>query len=208
MASLAALENKPLDGPLGPHGHAGMPPKLSGHTPTSVPARLVSEVRAAAATACSLATPEAARRAGYVLSSPFTQGVGTHWTNWRLVDKPFDPARPAMLLYATRAGRETLVGFSYWLRTPDAAEPAGFSGTQDHWHQHFGLCFDPAGMLERENVRSAKLCAGSWLNGKDLWMLHAWIVPGHANTSGLFAPLNGELCSRTAPDIMRCPRIG
>jgi hypothetical protein len=173
-----------------------------------VPARLVSEVRAAAATACSLATPAAAQRAGYVLSSPFTQGVGTHWTNWRLIDKPFDPARPAMLLYARRGDRETLVGFSYWVRTPDSSEPAGFTGAQDHWHQHFGLCFDQTGMLERENVRSAKLCAGSWLNGTDLWMLHAWIVPGHANTSGLFAPRNEELCSRTAADIMRCPGVG
>jgi hypothetical protein len=168
---------------------------------------LVSEVRAAAAAACALRTTEAARRAGYVLSSPFTQGVGTHWTNWRLMAKPFDPARPAMLLYATRHGQETLVGLSYWVRTSNPAGPEGFSGSGDRWHRHFGLCFDDTGMLERENVRSPTMCSGSWLNGEDLWMLHAWIVPGHANVSGLFAALNPELCSRTAPDIMRCPGV-
>jgi hypothetical protein len=141
-----------------------------------------------------------------VLSSFNTQGVGVHWTNWRLVDRPFDPERPAMLLYgATGDGRLRLVGFSYWVRS--AGPPVGFPGTADQWHRHFGLCFDGHGLLETEGLRRAGRCVGSWVNGTDLWMLHAWIVPGQSNPWGLFAPLNPELCRRYVADVLRCPGV-
>lgn len=73
------------------------------------------------------------------------------------------------------------------------------------WHRHFGLCFDRDGALEREHVPGPGSCDGTWLNGSDLWMLHAWVVPGHANPDGLFVPLLVSLCDRNAPDIVKCP---
>jgi hypothetical protein len=208
LPAIASAENEPIAGRIVSHGHGGAAPSSPDETERPIPRRLASELREAAAAACALRTTAAAARAGYVLSSSFTQGVGTHWTNWRLIDEPFDPARPSMLLYATSRGEQTLVGFSYWVRTRNPDGPAGFIGTSDRWHRHFGLCFDRTGMVEREGVRNPRACAGAWLNGSDMWMLHAWIVPGHANTQGVFSAINLQLCSRTAPDIVRCPGVG
>jgi hypothetical protein len=208
LAQLGASERSPQRGVIvhSGHGTVGAEPPVGVRGATR--RELGRELRAAAFAACQLRTTVAAERAGYVLSSNYTQGVGTHWTNWRLVDAPFDPARPAMLLYAPRLGTTQLVGFSYWNRTSDPAGPAGYAGTADHWHRHYGLCFDRAGLLQRENVRTASLCAGVYVNGSDIWMLHAWIVPGAANAWGTFAPLNPQLCSRSVADIARCPGMG
>jgi len=189
LPHLAQLERAPIAGRIVSvgHGHAGAEPTID--VPGNQRATLARELRAAADAACRLRTPDDAQRAGYVRSATYTEGVGTHWTNWRLVDQPFDPARPSMLLYAPRRGVTTLVGFSYWVRAGTTDPPDGFTGRADHWHRHFGLCFDADGTLGRENVQRANECAGTWLNGSDLWMLHAWIVPGISNPDGVFAPL-------------------
>ena len=143
---------------------------------------------AAVAASTGLATPELAAAAGYAQVSPQQRGVGTHWINWTLVDAPFDPARPSMLLFDQTPGQPAhLIGFSYWVRSP--SEPAGFAGPNDAWHSHLGLCF-VMGTLYLEGVASALACPGIWLNGNDLWMLHAWVVPDMPNADGRFAPAN------------------
>ncbi len=185
------------------HGDPGAQPPIDATGATG--RALADQIRVASEVACRLRTTADATRAGYVLSSNYTEGIGTHWTNWGFVDAPFDPTRPAMLLYGPRLGETQLVGFSYWVRTTDPAGPTGFSGSADHWHRHYGMCFDRMLLLERENVRSAVLCDGTYLNGSDMWMLHAWVVPGAANAWGLFAPLNPQLCRRNVADIARCP---
>ncbi|MDP9335221.1 MAG: hypothetical protein M3Q30_18210 [Actinomycetota bacterium] len=207
LVQIGSEERAPLHGVIGPsgHGRAGAEPpiELRGATESS----LARELRTAAQVACQLHTTDDAKRSGYVMSASFTEGVGTHWTNWRFIDAPFDPARPAMLLYGPRLGETQLVGFSYWVRTRDPAGPVGFAGPADKWHRHFGLCFDRTGLLQRENVRSPLLCNGAYLNGADMWMLHAWVVPGAANAWGLFAPLNPQLCRRDVADVNRCPDV-
>jgi hypothetical protein len=208
LARVGADEHAPLHGTVVHSGHGNAGPEPPIDVQGSVATALAQEVRAAAQVACEFRTTDAAARSGYVLSSVYDQGVGTHWTNWHLIDAPFDPTRPAMLLYAPHLGRTQLVGFSYWVRTSKPAGPEGFAGTADRWHRHFGLCFDRTGMLQRENVRSPALCDGVYINGADMWMLHAWIEPGAGNVWGLFAALNPQLCSRTVPDIERCPGFG
>jgi hypothetical protein len=205
LANLAAKEHTALSGTLAHsgHGRAGPQQDISWSGPSG--AMLARQVRAAAQVACEFRTVDAAVRAGYAQSSVFDEGVGVHWTNWRLVDAPFDPTRPAMLLYAPRLGRMQLVGFSYWVRTTNRTGPDGFAGDADRWHRHYGLCFDRAGLLQRENVRAPALCRGTYINGADMWMLHTWVVPGAPNVWGLFAELNPQLCNRNAPDIARCP---
>ena len=37
------------------------------------------------------------------------------------------------------------------------AQPDGFAGDADHWHRHFGSCFDTRGRCRRENVRRRAL---------------------------------------------------
>jgi hypothetical protein len=207
LQQIAAKEGAPLRGAIehSGHGEPGSQPPIDVHGNTEK--ALARDLRAAAQVACRLRTPDDAERAGYSLSAYFTEGIGTHWTNWRLVDAPFDPSRPSMLLYGPRLGRTQLVGFSYWVRTSDPAGPAGFAGTADHWHRHYGMCFDRTGLLQREDVRSPSLCKGVYLNGSDMWMLHAWVVPGDPNVWGVFAPLDPQLCSRDVADINRCPAV-
>jgi hypothetical protein len=207
LVQLGTVESKPLPGKIVDEGHgeAGERPPLD--IAASDRDAFSAEVRAASRSACSLQTVAEAERAGYVRSSVNTQGVGVHFTNWRLVDAPFDPAHPSMLLFgATGDGNLRLFGFSYWVRS--ATQPAAFAGSADAFHPHFGLCFASSGLLEREHLRDAQRCGGTWLNGSDLWMLHAWIVPGNSNTWGLFAPLNPALCARNVPDVSRCTGIG
>ena len=151
-----------------------------------------------------LATPALASAAGYVQAAPFLRGVGTHWIKWSLVGRPFDPTTPAMLLFDGLPGRAVrLVGFSYWVS--GAAAPAAFVGPNDQWHRHAGLCFNRTGWLAGENVSQQGGCAGYWLSGRTLWMLHAWVVPDLPNTWGQFAPTNPYLCPRSGPDILSCP---
>ena len=141
--------------------------------------------------------------AGYYLGSYYSQGVGTHFIDWRLVGMPFDPARPAMLLVDSTPGHTTrLAGFSYWVRSN--GPPAGFDGDADVWHNHRGMCFVNA-VMTRENVVDPADCQGQWIDGADLWMLHVWVVPGYDNPDGVFAPTNPKVCPpRIGPDAGWC----
>jgi hypothetical protein len=144
-----------------------------------------------------------ATAAGYTRAALPVSGIGTHWVNWTLIDAPFDPARPAMLLFDERGDSPVLVGFSYWIHS--AAEPDGFAGPNDSWHRHTNLCI-VNGWVDRERSSPAA-CAGRVLAGSDLWMLHAWVVPGWENRWGDFAVHNPALCPKPegTPDILRCP---
>lgn len=138
---------------------------------------------------------EQALAAGYSQTSPRVDGVGYHFTKWSLVDKPFDIARPSQLLYEEvtfGAGLE-LVALSYWVASDHA--PEGFAGEADAWHQHFGTCF-VNGYLVDEGVPNRDSCDGDWVNGSDLWMIHAWIIPGMENEAGVFSAANPRICER------------
>lgn len=141
---------------------------------------------------------------GYVRASSPGPGIGTHWVLWSQIAEPFDPAHPAMLLFDERRQPATLVGYSYWVQSP--TEPAGFAGTNDQWHQHSGLCV-VNGWVDREEAASPAQCAGTFLAGGDLWMLHAWVVPTFPDKLGKFATFNPTLCPPAAAtaDISRCP---
>ncbi len=144
---------------------------------------------------------------GYVRAAVPSPGVGTHWVLWSQIAKPFDPAHPSMLLFDERATPARLVGYSYWVQSP--AEPEGFAGPNDHWHQHTGLCV-VNGWVDREEATGPQSCAGTYLAGGDLWMLHAWPVPGFENRLGKFSPIHPALCPSRfgTPDISRCPEHG
>lgn len=151
-----------------------------------------------------LDTANEARAAGYTKAAVQVAGIGAHWVNWTLIDIPFDPSRPAMLLFDERGPAPRLVGFSYWVRSDN--EPEGFTGDHDGWHRHTNLCV-VNGWIDRENVVSPADCAGHVLAGSDLWMLHAWVVPGRENRWGNFATHHPALCPSAVgtPDIVRCP---
>jgi hypothetical protein len=181
---------------------------MSGGVETTVPLAPVDQTAfdaqwaAAQAAVPRLDTPDEARAAGYLPAAVQIAGIGVHWVNWTLIDQPFDPAHPTMLLFDQRVEPARLVGFSYWIHTP---APDGFAGANDVWHQHTNLCI-VNGWVDREMAATPADCAGSFLAGSDLWMLHAWVVPGHENRWGPFAVDNPALCPPAAgtPDIARC----
>ena len=207
LATLSWSRSSPVGGHLEHHGHGnpydGPPPQTRLSAQESI--ELAAQLESAAAVADGLRDVDAAAAAGYVQSATDVPGVGSHWTKWSLVDHEFDPARPSQLLFhETRSDEPAeLAGFSYWVRSPTA--PKGFAGPNDHWHQHVGLCFEN-GWLRRENLPSRAACEGDWINGSDLWMLHAWVVPGAENEWGLFAEINPALCPdpRGLPDLLTC----
>jgi hypothetical protein len=146
-----------------------------------------------------LDTPEEATSLGYVQASGETDGVGTHWVKWSLVDRPFDPAAPSMLLFdEVKAGNgPELIAYSYWVASDE--HPEGFAGDADLWHTHLGMCFENGWLTTDEAPH--ELCDGDWINGSDLWMLHAWIVDDVENERGIFATVNPSLCERSCVPV-------
>ena len=151
-----------------------------------------------------LDTLDKATALGYVRAAAPVGGIGTHWVLWSQIAKPFDPAKPSMLLFDERKDPAVPVGYSYALQSP--TRPEGFAGPNDHWHQHIGLCVDN-GWVVREQASGPDACHGTYIAGGDFWMLHAWIVPGWDNRKGRFAPFNPKLCPPIVgtPDVNRCP---
>jgi hypothetical protein len=120
----------------GPASHLFGPSEETALTPHETD-RFERQWAAAVAAIPKFDTPAKAAAAGYVQSSVPSAGVGIHWVNWELIARPFDPARPSMLLFARERGVDRLVGFSYWVQS--ASAPGGFAGPNDHWHTHAGL---------------------------------------------------------------------
>lgn len=193
LLSLAIERSLPpvhiVTGAPGPEVEAG--PESSIAVPLPLQGRYLSQLASARRAAEGLMTTAEAAKAGYVRAAPFTPGDGVHWIRWDLVGQPFDPAHPSMLLYSDTTNHARLIAFSYYTRSV-GAPPAGFAGPDDRWHQHRGLCID-AGRTVGEGI-AANVCGGIWLNGADLWMLHAWIVPGETNPWGQFAPIDPKWC--------------
>ena len=117
--------------------------------------RFAQQWAAAKAAVPSVDTTAKAAAAGYVLSSTPAPGVGVHWVNWQLISQPFDPARPAMLLFSGPLGNEHLVGFSYWVQ--GTYPPDGFAGSNDQWHTHAGLCVVNGWVEREERARPGRL---------------------------------------------------
>jgi len=191
LAKLSRAQSAPLpDIVAHDHGHGASDIDLAPEEQK----KFDTQWRAAVEAAKGLATMEQLIDKGYVRSSGETDGAGEHWTNWDLVSLPFDPARPSQVLVDELVYGEglELIAFSYWV-TSDG-EPEGFAGDLDAWHRHRGVCFRN-GMIWDENMQPED-CEGDWFNGENLWMVHAWIVPGIENVYGRFHNVNPLLCER------------
>ena len=174
------------------HGHDG-----ADSEPDDLTAKeeetLDSQIAIATAARTRFDTVAEAEALGYVQGSGVNDGSGAHWIKWSLVDKPFDIENPSMLLFdeLKRGEPMGLIAYSYWV--PSDHTPEGFAGETDEWHRHVGMCFE-GGWLKDDNIPDRRSCAGDWINGSDLWMLHAWVVPGLENEYGQFANVNPLLC--------------
>jgi hypothetical protein len=139
-----------------------------------------------------------AEAAGYHKSTPYVPCIGAHYTNVSLVPK-FDAAAPSELLYDGTEPDSRIVGLSYLVFNPGGA-PDGFAGPNDLWHQHNsngGLCFGGNGVViggEQMTEEECESIGGEKRELTDIWMVHAWVVPGFECSWGVFA---GE-----------CPELG
>jgi hypothetical protein len=155
-------------------------------------------------------TVKEALAAGYMRSTPFVPCIGAHYTNTAKVFG-FHPDAPSELLYDGTDPDSKIVGLSYLVLEPGGKPPAGFAGNNDHWHQHNangGLCLKGGVVVGGEDTTRADCAArgGHKTLLTDIWMLHAWIVPGFECSWGTFSgecpELGGVLCGNAweAPD--------
>jgi hypothetical protein len=158
---------------------------------------LNAQMAAAKTVAREFPTVKEATAAGYSMSTVYVPCIGAHYTNIGFVGN-FDPAHPSELLYAGTSPDSKIVGLSYLVYHPSGAPP-GFAGPNDRWHQHNangGLCLRGTVVIAGEES-TRQQCAA--MGGRktlltDIWMVHAWIVPGVACDWGVFS---GE-----------CPELG
>ncbi|MCL1595180.1 MAG: hypothetical protein M3132_12595 [Actinomycetia bacterium] len=182
-------------GSLGEHASMDHGAEESAEPTVEEDAAMAEALAVATASATRFDTIEEITALGYVQASGVTDGAGAHWIKWSIVDKPFDIENPSMLLFdqLKRGEDPELIAYSYWVTGEEA--PEGFPGPADEWHPHLGMCFEN-GRLKDDNLPDRRSCNGDWINGSDIWMLHAWIVPGLENELGVFANVNPFLCER------------
>ena len=119
----------------------------------------------------------------YLRLGPDFPAMGEHWVNAELIMRSeFDPARPAILTYATIDGKPTLTGAVYALALRPGEQPPALPDDVQ-WHDHVGT-IDEESLLFGHDVRS---------HGDELRLvvMHAWIWVG--NPDGMFATDNWSL---------------
>jgi hypothetical protein len=152
--------------------------------------QLNSELALARDTALKYPTVADAKAGGWVQVTPYVPGIAAHFMNFRLVDGEFQIDEPEMILYDGTSDDASVVGLSYYVIHPGTAEPTqGFSGNNDHFHRHDGLCVGAGGVIG-DSTTTAEECAargGRKANGQAGWMSHAWVVPGCESPWGVFS---------------------
>jgi hypothetical protein len=171
----------------GAHDHGVAVPEQ----PVDEPTRLLlgQQLTTARQAAEAFPTVADALKAGYQKVTPYVPLIGAHYINFSFVDGNFDLAHPEMLLYNGTDPTSQIVGLSYFVASPNGA-PDGFAGPNDHWHQHIGLCIKNSVVVGGETTTPEE-CArrgGTKVGLKNMWMVHAWVVPGWDSPQGVFSP--------------------
>ena len=121
-----------------------------------------------------IAAAEGYRRLGADFPS-----MGEHWLNTAaLLDGRLDASRPTLLLYATIAGKPTLLGVGFVTTTRGDSSIPGVAGWPVAWHEHSGLLADESGVAPGKGSPT----------DTHVWVVHAWT--SLRNPAGAFAPDN------------------
>ncbi|HWV56489.1 MAG TPA: hypothetical protein VNZ57_03360 [Longimicrobiales bacterium] len=151
------------------HSHVAAPPQCTdSETATGTVLSPADSARLAAvhAAVAHLATPEAARAAGFQPVFGNIPTMGVHWVHPGRTRDGVVLEAPDHLLFAPWGGEERLVGVAYaFLDRPNTDEPVPFESEHAHWHDHPELA--PP--------------------GESLHMMHVWFVP---SSGGPFAGNN------------------
>ena len=199
------------------HGARGMVVQKSlTHTQRS---ELEAQMTAARSVAEKYPTVKDAEAAGYFRSTPYVPCIGAHYTNFGLVGT-FDPAAPSELLYdgTTPDVQDRRA------QLPRVQHPGGrradspvrtTTGTSTTPTADSASAVRVWSGAKRSRARSAQRAAATRRCSQNIWMVHAWVVPGFECTWGTFSgecpELGGRLCGNawesplppTKPDT--CP---
>jgi hypothetical protein len=151
---------------------------------------LEAELAIARDTALKYPTVKDAKAAGWRQVTPYVPGIAAHFMNFGLVDGKFEIDKPEMILYDGTGDDARVVGLSYYMRHDGEAEPTqGFTGTNDHYHRHIGLCVNATGVIGDSTTTEEECAAmgGRKAQGGNGWMSHAWVVPGCESPWGVFS---------------------
>jgi hypothetical protein len=155
--------------------------------------RLAEELDVARETAAQWPTVADAMADGYVQVTPYLPGIAAHFMRFGYVDGTFEITEPEMLLFGGTSPESQLVGLSYYVILEGEAQPTqGFTGDNDHYHRHFGLCIGEGGVIGDSSISDAECEAmgGRKSDGSAGWMSHAWVVPGCESPWGVFSGIN------------------
>jgi hypothetical protein len=156
-----------------------------------------------------------AEAGGWTKVTGYVPGIAAHYMNFGAVDTRFDIEVPEMILFDGTDPDSAVVGLSYYIIHDGDAEPSqGFTGPNDHFHRHVGLCI-VNGVVAGDSQTTAEECearGGSKAGGDDQWMNHVWVVPGCESPWGLFSAaspvLDGALGRASAADGGGCAGSG
>jgi hypothetical protein len=173
--------------------------------------QLETELETAKAIALKYPHPGDAEAAGWRRVTGYVPGIAAHYMNFSLVDGTFKVDEPEMLLYDGNDPGANIVGLSYYMIHDSDYEPTqGFTGPNDHFHRHVGLCVNGTGVVG-DSATTAEECAargGTKSVGTGGWMSHLWIVPGCESPWGLFSgaspTLEGSLGAASGTDGGGC----
>jgi len=177
--------------------------------------QLEEELQVARDTALAYPTAADATEAGWVRVTPYVAGIAAHYMNFGLVDGTFEIDKPEMILYDGNGPEAHVVGLSYYILHEAEAEPTqDFTGDNDHYHRHVGLCVGAGGVIG-DTTLTAEECAaigGVKQDGGAGWMSHAWVVPGCESPWGVFSAaspiLDNALAEASSSDDGGCAGSG
>lgn len=171
-------------------GHAGPQPWVA-MVDQSDCVELARELDLARDTALQYPTAADAMAAGWVRVTPYVPGIAAHYMRFVYVDGTFDITEPEMLLYDGNGPEAAVVGLSYYVLQDGDAEPTqGFTGPNDHFHRHVGLCTKPGAGVIGDSTTTPEECealGGRKSNGSRGWMNHVWVIPGCESPWGVFS---------------------
>ncbi len=201
-------------GDTGHGGHIGPQPWMA-MTDQAECDQLAEEIELATATAMKYPTAQDAMDAGWRRVTMYVPGIAAHYMNFGLVDGTFAVDEPEMILYDGNEPEAHVVGLSYYIIQDGTAAPTqGFTGANDQYHRHVGLCQGPGGVIG-DSTLTAEECAargGRKADGSRGWMSHAWVVPGCESPWGVFSAasplLDGQLGSESGKNDGGCAGAG
>ena len=177
------------DDNAGHGGHLG-PQPWTAMTDQAECDQLNDELAQAKAVAMKYPHPGDAEAAGWTKVTGYVPGIAAHYMNFTWVDGTFNIDEPEMLLYDGTEPTSSIVGLSYYMIHDSDYEPTqGFTGPNDHFHRHIGLCVNGTGVIG-DSTTTEEECTqrgGVKQGGTGGWMNHVWIVPGCQSPWGMFS---------------------